>query len=272
MNRSRFFAAIFVLVALAGAVALALTLDSEYRPQMALAQQPFTTTTTEPDFDVLVESATSPTLSEEELQLTEEAVARATSTTSPSTTTTSTLGTSTTAPAPTDEQSTDARPQAATPAPSPSEDTAKTTAQTTPPTTAPPTTAPPTTSPPTTAAAGGYVSGAESDFASKINSFRSSNGQSGLSRSGSLDSYARSWAKKMAQSGGLSHSNIGSLLPPWSSAGENVGVGGSVGSIFDALVGSSGHRSNMLGDFTHMGVGVYQASDGSLWTAHVFTR
>lgn len=76
----------------------------------------------------------------------------------------------------------------------------------------------------------------------------------------------------MAESGGLAHSNVSSLLSSWSSAGENVGVGGSVGSIFDALAASSGHRNNMLGNFTHMGVGVYQDADGSLWTAHVFTR
>ncbi|MGA8039539.1 MAG: CAP domain-containing protein, partial [Acidimicrobiia bacterium] len=62
------------------------------------------------------------------------------------------------------------------------------------------------------------------------------------------------------------------LLPPWSAAGENVGTGGSVGSIFDALVGSSGHRANMLGDYTHMGVGVFVDGAGRLWAVHLFTR
>jgi uncharacterized protein YkwD len=76
----------------------------------------------------------------------------------------------------------------------------------------------------------------------------------------------------MAERGDISHSNIGSLLPPWSSVGENVGAGGSAGSLFDALVDSSGHRSNMLGDFTHMGIGAWRDSSGTLWTAHVFAR
>lgn len=248
MNRLRYLAASVVVFTLLGLASLALTLDAAPQPYLAVAQ-PITTTTDAPDFSALVESGVSPTLPEEERALTEEAVSRATSTTTTSTTTT--IATTTTSPAA-------SAPTTASPSPAP-------------PQTSPPTTSPPTTAPPTTPA-GGFVSGAESDFASRINSFRGSNGMSALSRDGSLDSYARSWAQKLASDGGLSHSNLSALLPPWSGAGENVGVGGSVGSIFDALVASSGHAANMLGDFTHMGVGVYRDSAGALWTAHVFTR
>ena len=85
-------------------------------------------------------------------------------------------------------------------------------------------------------------------------------------------SRARSWAERMAGNGDLSHSDLSSLLPPWSAAGENVGVGGSVKGIFGALADSSGHRANMLGDFTHFGIGVWVDSEGRIWTAHVFTR
>jgi len=76
----------------------------------------------------------------------------------------------------------------------------------------------------------------------------------------------------MAANGGLSHSNIGSLLDPWVAVGENIAVGGAVGGIFDALVASSGHRENMLGDFTHMGIGVWRDGQGALWTCQVFAR
>ncbi|MGA7097243.1 MAG: CAP domain-containing protein, partial [Acidimicrobiia bacterium] len=113
---------------------------------------------------------------------------------------------------------------------------------------------------------------AESEFAGKINSYRSSNGLAALNRDGSLDASARAWAENLAANGKLSHSDLGRLLPPWSAAGENVGTGGSVGSIFDALVGSSGHRANMLGDYTHMGVGVFVDGAGRLWAVHLFTR
>lgn len=181
-----------------------------------------------------------------EEDLIDEATADVSTTTTPSTTTTLEV-TTTTTPAP-----------ATTAAPSPSP-------------TSPPTTQATTTTT-TTAPSGGYHAAAENDFAARINSYRASSGVEALARSGSLDSYARSWAKEMADSGSLSHSNIGSLLGEWSSVGENVGVGSSVGSIFDQLVASAPHQSNMLGDFTHVGLGVYQDSNGTLWTAHVFAR
>ncbi|GEM_PF-1757904 len=140
-----------------------------------------------------------------------------------------------------------------------------------PPTTQPKKASSPTTSPPPAVQAGPNAE-FEAQFASKINGLRSSSGLANLKRDGSLDSRARAWAEKMAGNGGLSHSNLGSLLPPWSAAGENVGMGGSVKGVFGALKGSSGHKANMLGDYTHLGVGVWVDSSGTIWTAHVFTR
>lgn len=140
------------------------------------------------------------------------------------------------------------------------------------PTTAPTTT---TTGPPTTTApahVAEFRGDYEQAFHSKINSLRSSRGLAGLTRDGSLNARARDWAKKMADSGSLSHSSLSSLLPPWSGAGENVGKGGSVDSVFNALVGSGGHLSNMVGDYTHVGIGVWTDVGGVLWTVHVFTR
>jgi uncharacterized protein YkwD len=124
--------------------------------------------------------------------------------------------------------------------------------------------------PPEPPAEGGFNSGHESGFASSINSFRSSQGLGSLSRDGSLDAEARAWSKRMAERGDLSHSDIGRFLPPWSAAAENVGRGGSVSSLFNALTGSSGHRSNMLGGYTHFGIGVWVDGSGTLWTTHVF--
>jgi uncharacterized protein YkwD len=130
----------------------------------------------------------------------------------------------------------------------------------------------PTTTAPPPAPSGGYRSDYESDFYGRINSLRSANGLNSVSRSGSLDSRARWWAKEMAKRGKLSHSNLSSLLPPWSAAGENVGKGGAVSAVFNALKGSSGHYSVMTGDFTHVGVGVWVDGNGTLWTVHVFAR
>ena len=196
------------------------------------------------DSEVLEQRAREP-------ELIEEALASTTTTTLPSTTTT----TATTIPAPT------------TTSPKSSSDGSSTTTTSTMSTT---TTQPPAT---TTTQSGGFSPSAENEFASSINSYRSSNGLSALSRDGSLDSYARSWAQKMAANGAISHSNnLDSLLGQWSSVGENVGVGYSVGALFGAFVDSPNHRSHTVGDFTHVGIGVYQDAEGALWTTHVFAR
>lgn len=125
-----------------------------------------------------------------------------------------------------------------------------------------------TTAPPS----GGYDAAHENSFASLINSHRGAKGLSVLSRSSGLDAEARAWSQQMAANGSLSHSDLGRFLPPWTSVAENVAVGGSVSSIFGGLTGSPNHNDNMLGDFTHLGVGVWVDSTGTVWTAHVFTR
>ncbi|MGH3649892.1 MAG: CAP domain-containing protein [Acidimicrobiia bacterium] len=245
MNRP-LLATVVVVVVAASAGAMAIISEPREEPSpSANAPVPASTTTTEPDFAALVASGVVTAVSEEEAELTEHALTRSTSTTTTTTTTpttTTTVATTTTAP-----------PRGSNPPTSPT------------------TTQPPTTTT-TQASTAGYLSGAENDFASRINSYRGSKGKASLTRDGSLNSYARSWAKHMAGQGSLTHSDLGSLLPPWGAAGENLGQGGSVSAIFDALVASSGHRANMLEDFTHMGIGVWRDSNGTLWTVHIFTR
>lgn len=136
--------------------------------------------------------------------------------------------------------------------------------------------APTTTSPatPTTTASPELRASYESEFVSRINSYRSSKGLSTLTRHGALDSRARDWAKYMATKSkpGLVHSNLQSLVPPWLGAGENLAIGYQVGSIFSSLVNSSAHRAIMLGDYTHVGVGVWVDGNGAIWTVHVFAK
>jgi len=111
----------------------------------------------------------------------------------------------------------------------------------------------------------------ESQFRSSINGLRGSVGVAALASDGSLNSYARNWARQMAETGDFSHSNIGDLLGPWSTVGENISWGYSVQSMFNGLVGSTGHYNNMVNPaFTHLGVGVWVDADGKIWTTHVF--
>jgi uncharacterized protein YkwD len=75
----------------------------------------------------------------------------------------------------------------------------------------------------------------------------------------------------MADTGTFAHSDIGSLLNPWTIVGENIAAGGSVSAMFNGLVNSSGHYNNMVeARFTAIGVGVWVDSTGRLWTCHVF--
>jgi uncharacterized protein YkwD len=146
-----------------------------------------------------------------------------------------------------------------------------TTVTTTAPAEQPTETPPKNAAPPQPTLTAGFNAAYEAEFAAKIDGLRSSKGLAGLARDGSLDAEARAWAQQMAERGDLSHSNISRFVPPWSAAAENVGRGGSVSSLFDALAGSSGHLSNMLGGYTHVGIGVWVDGSGTLWTAHVFT-
>lgn len=119
----------------------------------------------------------------------------------------------------------------------------------------------------TVAAGGSFNSSHESQFRGSINGLRSTP----LASDSSLNSYARNWAKHMAESGNFSHSNIGSLLGPWSAVGENISKGNSVSAMFSGLKASPGHHANMVNEsFTHLGVGVWVEADGTIWTAHVF--
>lgn len=141
-------------------------------------------------------------------------------------------------------------------------------------TTAPPTSAPPpiTTAPPvTTIPAGNFDGGAEGDFLGRINGLRGSVGVGALTSNTELNNYARWWAKEMADSDNFAHSNIGSLLNPWTIVGENIAYGASVSAMFTGLTNSSGHYNNMVETrYTSVGVGVYVDASGRLWTCHVF--
>jgi uncharacterized protein YkwD len=96
-------------------------------------------------------------------------------------------------------------------------------------------------------------------------------GGNALAADGGLASYARAWARYMAEHNVSSHSNFRSLLGVWTIVGENIGVGASPTQIFQTLSSSPTHLANMVNPyFTHVGVGVWVDAGGVMWTAHVF--
>lgn len=115
----------------------------------------------------------------------------------------------------------------------------------------------------------------ESAFVSRINGLRQNKGLAPLAVSGNLTSIGRSWSQQMMERGSLSHNPnyARQVTADWVKLGENVGRGSSVDSLFQAFVNSSAHYRNLVDPaFTHVGVGVVTAPDGTLWTSHQFMQ
>jgi uncharacterized protein YkwD len=88
---------------------------------------------------------------------------------------------------------------------------------------------------------------------------------------------AQTWSSLMAWSNTLAEDpHFGAAItqydPSWQEYGENVGVGPTPQSLEGAFMASPPHRANMLGEFTHVGVGVAITTDGRIWVTERFYR
>ena len=107
---------------------------------------------------------------------------------------------------------------------------------------------------------------------SLLNDARWADGQAGLVRNSALDQVAANWAAKLAASGTLSHNpDYAAQIPSgWSNAGENVAQGQpDAGVMHAAWMASPGHRANILGSYTDVGI-AFLASGGTTWGVQVF--
>ncbi len=113
----------------------------------------------------------------------------------------------------------------------------------------------------------------EGDMLARINSARSTNGLPALANHGSLVTFARNHSVAMAGTDSIWHSsNLGSAASGWSRMGENVGRGPNVATLHAAFMASSGHKANILGDFTHAGVGTHVTEGGMMYVTVVFMK
>jgi len=114
----------------------------------------------------------------------------------------------------------------------------------------------------------------DSTFANLLNTLRTTLGIGGLAVDPQLSDVARAWSTHMATTGVMAHNPaVTTQVQSWAKLGENVGTGGAVSQIFDALVASPPHMRNMSdGDFTRVGIGTVTDAKGRLWTTHVFMR
>lgn len=114
----------------------------------------------------------------------------------------------------------------------------------------------------------------EAEFARLINEERRRAGLPALLSYWDLVDDARAHSRLMDQTNDLHHNPaLKEVTQPgyWARLGENVGRGFDVGGLHRAFMNSTGHRENILGDFTHLGVGVHHA-DGGLWVTVVFMK
>ncbi len=115
---------------------------------------------------------------------------------------------------------------------------------------------------------------AEDALLSMVNSARGSAGVAPLVEAPDLTAIARQWSSRMSASNVLSHNpDLRTQVTSWTAIAENVAYGTSIPSIHSALMGSSGHRANILnGTYTQVGIGVWTAPSGRIWVTEVFRR
>lgn len=119
------------------------------------------------------------------------------------------------------------------------------------------------------------VAGAESladESFRLVNQERTSRGLAALRWSSAAADVARRHSNEMSSQGDLHHNeNLANEIDGWSSIGENVGTGDTVGDVHDMFMGSATHRSNILDrTFTHVGIGVTTDGDGRVWVTQDF--
>lgn len=112
----------------------------------------------------------------------------------------------------------------------------------------------------------------EQQFVAKINDLRASKGLPTLAIDGELTTQARIWSTTMKNAGNIFHSQdlSAGITADWQKLGENVGVGGTVGALFDAFVASPKHYENLV-DPMYRSIGIGVVWDGDrMFTAHRF--
>ncbi|MEG9226247.1 S-layer homology domain-containing protein [Aeromicrobium sp. Sec7.5] len=94
------------------------------------------------------------------------------------------------------------------------------------------------------------------------NQFRASNGRAPLQLNAPISSVAQAWAQQMSSTCVFAHnSSVGQLIPGgWRAWGENIARGQQYTEVVQAWINSPGHRANLLGDFTHLGIGFVESS------------
>jgi len=118
------------------------------------------------------------------------------------------------------------------------------------------------------------VASARSQILQDTNAFRAQNGKPALKESAVIDALAQVWTQYMASTGDFRHNPVYfEQYPGDPSAGaENIGYGYTPDTIVSAWISSAGHRANLLGNYTHIGIGYARSSGGRAYFTQNFAK
>lgn len=124
---------------------------------------------------------------------------------------------------------------------------------------------------PTTASA---ASAEVQTILAQTNQNRAANGLPPLVANTAMNSVSQGWAQQMAAEQNMYHNpNYSKQIPGgWSRAAENVAYGYSPDSVTTGWMNSPGHRANILGDYTDIGIGAYKDGNGRWWYVQNFGK
>lgn len=107
-----------------------------------------------------------------------------------------------------------------------------------------------------------------------VNQARAQNNLGPLRLNSSISAVSLAWANQMAANGTMTHNpSYSSQIPGgWTRAAENVAMGyGSPTAVHNGWMGSPGHRANILGDFTDIGI-AFIFANGTTWAVENFAK
>lgn len=114
----------------------------------------------------------------------------------------------------------------------------------------------------------------ENTILTLVNEARADNNLGPLKLNSSISSVSTAWAKQMAANGAMTHNpDFSTQIPSgWSRAAENVARGWSTPTaVHNAWMNSSGHRANILGDYTDIGI-AFLTINGTTWAVQNFGK
>ncbi len=110
----------------------------------------------------------------------------------------------------------------------------------------------------------------------ELNAARANSGLQALAEDGALDRISAEWAGSMASSGVMGHGDFAGRITsvyPNTNAGENIAEGQpDAASVVDAWMSDPPHRSNILGDYNRVGIGIAQDASGTHYWCTDFVK